>query len=394
MVMKTSPYKRNSFLSLLLVLAMALLPLLGISTPSIAAVPTPDDVFTFDNSLTSTSGVTLSPYATCSASISSPCNSSSSFGAIGGDSYWQWASSSDKYGGGFSYIASDIGSSYTFFLKFQITTPSADPRTDPYNKLIDYNNLADDDGFYLAGDTVDWYFEFYPLDTGTTSYSVTQLLELAVVRDDSSTPKTFTVYTRSLSGLFTREYVVNDPAGLSIPAIVSGNTILGFFGEDGNNEEAIKAGKVFDLRFWHDTALTSAQLNEHFAEIYTVSYDVNSSTSGSAPSSTAGSGSQVISGNTGGLQKTGYTFSGWNTQRDGGGVTHSAGGSVTSASSFTLFALWTPVGNSTSAPSSTLTALPATGGNNSTNLIFVVSCVLVLAGLTTILASRKNRIRL
>lgn len=158
----------------------------------------------------------------------------------------------------------------------------------------------------------------YPGETGATSYSVTQLLDLAVVRDSSATPNpTFTVYTRSSSGAFTKEYEIDDLNGDSIPAIESGNTILGFFGEDGNAFEAIQAGKVFDLRFWHGIALSEAQLNEQFAEIYTV----------------------------------------------------------------------------TSTPSSTLTALPATGGDISTNLIFVISCVLVLAGLTTILASRKNRIR-
>ena len=379
--MKINFDKRNSFFSFLQVLAISLVSLLGFSTPATAAVPTPDDVFTFDNSLSSsTSGVILSPYANCSGTPSAPCNTSSVFGSTGGDGYWEWASSSTTYGGGFSYSPPlTVGSSYTFFLKFQIITSSTG---DSYNKLVDYNNLADDNGFYLGKTNGNWVLVFYPLDEGETNYSVTQLLDLAVVRDGSVTPATFSVYTRSSSGAFTEEYQIPDPTGLSIPAIVSGNTILGFFGEDGNSAEALQAGKVYDFRFWHNTALSEAQLNEQFAAIYTVTYDINGATSGSAPSSTTASGAQVVSGNTGGLQKTGHTFAGWNTQIDGRGVTHSAAGTITPASSITLFAMWTPIPPAAS--------LPATGVNESSHGLFATSSALVLLGLLTILISRRT----
>lgn len=352
--------------------------LVGPISPASAAVPEPDDVFSFDNTLTSsTSSTTLSPYSTCSGSPTSPCNSSTGFGVSGGDSYWEWTSTSNKYGGGLVYNPSaNIGTTYTFFLKFQITTPSTGGS---YNKVIDYNDLQDDDGFYLSEDGGDWFIQFYPLDTGDTPYAVTQLLDLAVVRDGSTTPPTFTVYTRASTGAFTQEYQVSDSAGLAIPYLANGNTLLGFFGEDGNSTEAILSGKVFDLRFWYDTALTQAQLNEQFAGIYTVSYDSNGATAGSIPPSTTAAGAQVVSGNVGALEKSGFVFSGWNTLPSGQGVTYSPGSSISSANSLTLYAIWTPV-------------LPETAGIQTSSVLIFSSAVLLLLGSALLVTLRRNRI--
>lgn len=335
--------------------------LFGFAPPASAAVPDPDDVFTFDNSLTSTtgSGTVLAPYPTCAGTPTDPCNTSTGFGTTGGDSYWEWSSSSTRFGGGFVYNPNaNVGTSYTFFLKFQITTPSSGGS---YNKLVDYNNLADDDGFYLEEDGGDWFFTFYPLDTGSTPYSVTQLLDLAVVRDSSVTPATFTVYTRTSSGGFTEEYQVADPSGLAIPALISGDTLLGFFGEDGNSNEAIRAGRVFDLRFWYDTALTEAQLNEQFAGIYTVTYDANGATSGSVPTATSAAGAQTVAQNSGTLEKSGFSFAGWNTQADGRGVTYAPGSTITPSSSVTLFAKWDSTLANTGSPSDSLGWAAAAG---------------------------------
>jgi uncharacterized repeat protein (TIGR02543 family) len=79
---------------------------------------------------------------------------------------------------------------------------------------------------------------------------------------------------------------------------------------------------------------------------YIVTYNGNANIDGTAPvdgSSPYTAGSNVIVlGNTGNLTKTNNTFSGWNTQEDGYGVSYLSGSSFTMPNSnITLFAKWT-----------------------------------------------------
>lgn len=77
----------------------------------------------------------------------------------------------------------------------------------------------------------------------------------------------------------------------------------------------------------------------------TVTYDGNGNTGGTAPtdsSSPYSSGDTVtVIGNTGSLEKTGKTFSGWNTKADGSGTTYTAAQTFTITASITLYAKWT-----------------------------------------------------
>ncbi len=76
---------------------------------------------------------------------------------------------------------------------------------------------------------------------------------------------------------------------------------------------------------------------------YTVTYDGNGATSGTAPTDATAysSGATVtVLGNTGTLAKTGYTWSGWNTQADGNGTNYSAGNTFTISANTTLYAKW------------------------------------------------------
>lgn len=225
--------------------------------PAVAAVPAPDDVFTFDDSMVASNGVTtLLPYDACPQGGTGPCNASSGFGSEDGDGYWEWASTDVRFGGGFLYNPStDIGDTYTFFLRFKITEPSSSS----YNKLVDYLDRVDDTGFYLYDGSI----SFYDLGYGAETLDDTQILDLAVVRDSSVTPATFSVYTRDGSGLFTRQLVVDDPDEQSIAFLDgSGHSKLGFFNNDELYNEGIQGGRVYDLRFWYNTALTEDQLNE------------------------------------------------------------------------------------------------------------------------------------
>jgi uncharacterized repeat protein (TIGR02543 family) len=80
---------------------------------------------------------------------------------------------------------------------------------------------------------------------------------------------------------------------------------------------------------------------------YTVTYDGNGNTGGSAPSSqTANNGSTVTAaGNDGNLVRDGYVFAGWNTKPDGTGTNLTAGTTqfVMPAGNVTLYAKWTSI---------------------------------------------------
>lgn len=76
---------------------------------------------------------------------------------------------------------------------------------------------------------------------------------------------------------------------------------------------------------------------------YTVTYNANGATSGTVPTdntSYASGTSVTVKGNTGSLAKTGYTFSGWNTQADGNGTDRAVGSTFSITANTTLYAKW------------------------------------------------------
>ena len=81
---------------------------------------------------------------------------------------------------------------------------------------------------------------------------------------------------------------------------------------------------------------------------YTVTYNGNSNTSGSVPTDATKylSGETVtVKSNSGSLAKTGYTFSGWNTNASGTGTNYTAGsGTFSITSDITLYAKWVAAG--------------------------------------------------
>ena len=78
---------------------------------------------------------------------------------------------------------------------------------------------------------------------------------------------------------------------------------------------------------------------------YTVTYDGNGEDSGTAPvdgnSPYSEADTVTVLGNTGSLFRSGYCFSGWNTESGGGGTSYSAGETFSMpASNITLYAVW------------------------------------------------------
>ena len=80
---------------------------------------------------------------------------------------------------------------------------------------------------------------------------------------------------------------------------------------------------------------------------YTITYNSNSATSGSAPSNgsyRSGDVATTVASNSGTLARTGYIFAGWNTSADGSGTTYAAGsGTLTTSTNLTLYAMWTEI---------------------------------------------------
>jgi uncharacterized repeat protein (TIGR02543 family) len=77
---------------------------------------------------------------------------------------------------------------------------------------------------------------------------------------------------------------------------------------------------------------------------YTVTYDGNGSTGGTAPAdgnAYLASDTVTVKGNTGSLTKTGFDFAGWNTAADGSGTNYAAGATFPMTANTTLYAKWT-----------------------------------------------------
>ena len=82
---------------------------------------------------------------------------------------------------------------------------------------------------------------------------------------------------------------------------------------------------------------------EDTAEIHTVTYDGNGAEDGTPPGETSYISGEAVTvlGNTGGLEKAGYTFLRWNTEAGGGGAAYAPGESFVITGNVTLFAQWT-----------------------------------------------------
>ncbi|MBQ3709405.1 MAG: InlB B-repeat-containing protein [Bacteroidales bacterium] len=79
---------------------------------------------------------------------------------------------------------------------------------------------------------------------------------------------------------------------------------------------------------------------------YAVAYDGNNATNGTVPvpNTTYLPGATVtVLGNTANLERTGYTFAGWNTKANGSGTTYTAGATFTINGTTTLYAKWAPI---------------------------------------------------
>jgi uncharacterized repeat protein (TIGR02543 family) len=149
----------------------------------------------------------------------------------------------------------------------------------------------------------------------------------------------------------------------------------------------VNGGAYFSIDFepslWAaNTTTTSSTTN---ATPHTLSYDPNAG-SGSAPSSTTGSGSITTAPAGTGLTRTGYTFAGWNTQANGSGTSYQPGDALDLSSDITLFAVWTADAASPAAP-----ALATTGMTSAQWAFMPAGAALLLFGFALLLISRRSQ---
>ena len=91
--------------------------------------------------------------------------------------------------------------------------------------------------------------------------------------------------------------------------------------------------------FSHQTYLNTSATGPAYITKYTISYDGNTSTSGSVDSQTKTYGASITLQQNG-YTKTGYSFQNWNTKADGTGTTYAAGDTYSGNASVTLYAQW------------------------------------------------------
>ena len=151
----------------------------------------------------------------------------------------------------------------------------------------------------------------------------------------------------------------------------------------GNSGSLVKSGFIF--AGWNTAANGSGTsysqgntfainantiLYARWTPLYTVTYNGNDETTGSAPtdgSSPYISGTTVtVLGNSGSLVKTGSTFAGWNTAANGSGTSYSQGNTFAINANVILYARWTAIVPPPSAP----TALSAVAGNTQAYILF------------------------
>ncbi|GHU01046.1 hypothetical protein FACS1894147_00150 [Spirochaetia bacterium] len=102
-------------------------------------------------------------------------------------------------------------------------------------------------------------------------------------------------------------------------------------------------GYLYLLRYDGSTLTLKETARPVFQLRYTIRYDANGG-GGTAPLQQAvNQGAGAATAEQGALSRTGYTFSGWNTNANGTGTSYTAGSSITPTANITLYAKWTAI---------------------------------------------------
>jgi len=182
------------------------------------------------------------------------------------------------------------------------------------------------------------------------TFTVTENVTLYAKWNISSSPitQTYTVTFNAngaTSGTAPASVTVDSGSNITLPS-GSGLTKTGYtFGGWNTNGSSTGINYNAGSSFTVDGNVTLYAkwniISSPITQTYTVTFDANGVTSGTAPASvTVDSGSDITLPSGSGLTKTGYTFGGWNTNGSGTGINYNAGSSFTVDGNVTLYAKW------------------------------------------------------
>jgi uncharacterized repeat protein (TIGR02543 family) len=125
--------------------------------------------------------------------------------------------------------------------------------------------------------------------------------------------------------------------------VKTGFVFMGWNTQANGSGVSYAPGSTFPMR--GGKVILYAQWTSSSASVYTVSYNGNGSTGGNAPTDSNSylpGAAVTVMGNTGGLVKTGFDFSTWNTASNGSGTSYTQGQTFPMASAnVVLYAQWT-----------------------------------------------------
>ncbi len=199
--------------------------------------------------------------------------------------------------------------------------------------FICWNTEADGSGMSYTGDDIliignsDIYL--YPQWSADPTYTV------SYYADDAQSGSAPTDSNNYLEG--STVTVLGNTGGMNR----TGYTFIGWNTVSGGGGTAYAAGDIFEI----GSSNVSLYAQWTTAPTFTVTYYATNAESGTAPvdSNNYLEGATVtVSGNTGTMIRSGYTFTGWNTAAGGGGASYEAGDQFTIGSSnVSLYAQWT-----------------------------------------------------
>ena len=184
-----------------------------------------------------------------------------------------------------------------------------------------------------------------------TSYTNQQSVNLSSTNNDNITlyaqwtPTEYTITYNGLEGAThsnPKNYTIeSETITFTAPSERVGYNFIGW------NPASITKGSTGNKTItaqWTAKALTNYRTTCTEPSTFTVTYNANDATSGSVPEDNteyAKDAQVIVLGNTGNLAKTGYTFSGWNTEANGAGTTYAVGANFNITENTTLYAQWT-----------------------------------------------------
>jgi uncharacterized repeat protein (TIGR02543 family) len=178
-----------------------------------------------------------------------------------------------------------------------------------------------------------------------------------------STGWQYSTYQVSATGNYLLGFAVFNMGDLGLDPVLLVDDGLGSVTRNGQNFSAVASNNP------NAPSLIASNNPNAPSLTITLSFSGNSADSGTPPASIQGSeGSLTLPQNSGNLVKSGFTFSGWNTEANGNGVTYQPGASINVTQSTNLYAKWTS------------TTLAATGTGNLGAEFLAIALVLAITG--------------